>query len=46
VVNGPGEGGEPAVWKLSREVECTLETVEVETLSDVIIMRERKRDEN
>jgi len=40
-VNGEGEGGELAVWKLSGDAECTLEALEIETLRDVII-RERK----
>jgi hypothetical protein len=42
-VNGEGEGGGLAVWKLSGDAECTLEALEIETLRrDVIIGREKK----
>jgi hypothetical protein len=41
-VKGEGEGGALAVWKLSGDAECTLEALEIETLRDVIIRRERK----
>lgn len=39
LVNGEGDGRGLAVWKLSDDAECTLETpeVETETLRDVII---------
>jgi hypothetical protein len=39
-VNGPGEGGALAVWKLRGEVEFTLEALERDTVSEVIIKRE------
>jgi hypothetical protein len=40
-----GEGGELAVWKLSGDAECKLETLE-ETAREVIIRKEglKKRD--
>jgi hypothetical protein len=43
LVNGEGDGGEVAVWKLSGDAECRLEAPEVEreTLRDVIIRREK-----
>ena len=39
LVNGEGDGGALAVWKLSGDAECTLEEpeIETETLRDVII---------
>jgi hypothetical protein len=44
VVNGLGEGGELAVWKLSGDADCrlVLEAPEVETQRDVIIRREKE----
>lgn len=46
VANGLGEGGELAVWKLSDDAECKLETLEEETTREVIIRKEsrKKRD--
>jgi hypothetical protein len=43
-VNGLGDGGELAVWKLSGDAECTLEApqVESEILRDVMIRRKEK----
>jgi len=41
-VNSEGEGGGLAVWKLSGDAECTLEALEIETLRDVMIRREKK----
>jgi hypothetical protein len=43
-VDGSGDGGELAVWKLSGDAECTLEApqVETETLRDVMIRRKKR----
>jgi len=39
-----GEGGELAVWKLSEDAECKLETLEVETVREVIIRKESRKE--
>jgi len=46
VASGLGEGGELAVWKLSGEAECKLETLEEETARVVIIMKESRKKRN
>lgn len=43
VANGLGGGEELAVWKLSGDGECRLETVEVETVREVIIRKESRK---